>query len=314
MKLILAGGFLGSGKTTAIVHACQLLKAEGKRVAMITNDQGDQQVDSVFAKSLGISTREVSNGCFCCRYDELDYQLTSLEEEQQPDIVFAESVGSCTDIIATVARPLLRYKSDINIVVSVFADVHMLVSLIEGRASFLEESVRYIYKKQLEEADLIILNKVDLITKEQLAVADELIRREYPGKTIVYQNSLKDEDIVVWLDTLDHLTSPQHRDSLTIDYDVYGEGEGFLCVTGACWTGYTPSGDVDFVSTLFGDGLAGTPPRVAIVAPKGPTRASSFTWWSLFDKPVAGLTASDFTKTGSADHSRLTASRMRRIA
>ena len=84
--------------------------------------------------------------------------------------------------------------------------------------------------------------------------------------------------------------------------DVYGDGEGFLCVTGACWTGYTPSGDVDFVSTLFGDGLAGTPPRVAIVAPRGPTRASSFTWWSLFDKPVAGLTASDFTKTGSADH------------
>ena len=84
--------------------------------------------------------------------------------------------------------------------------------------------------------------------------------------------------------------------------DVYGDGEGFLCVTGACWTDYTPSGDVDFVATLFGDGLAGTAPRVAIVAPKGPTRASSFTWWSLFDKPVAGLTASDFTKTGSADH------------
>jgi hypothetical protein len=84
--------------------------------------------------------------------------------------------------------------------------------------------------------------------------------------------------------------------------DVYPNGEGFLCVIGACWTDYTPSGDVDFVATLHGDGLAGTAPRVAIVAPKGPTRATSFTWWALFDKAVSGLTAGDFTKTGSADH------------
>ena len=53
---------------------------------------------------------------------------------------------------------------------------------------------------------------------------------------------------------------------------------------------------------MFGDGLAGTAPRVAIVAPSGPTRAASFTWRILFDKPVSGLTAGDFTKTGSADH------------
>ncbi|HMG93547.1 MAG TPA: GTP-binding protein, partial [Chryseolinea sp.] len=228
MKLILAGGFLGSGKTTAIVHACQHLMAEGKRVAMITNDQGDQQVDSAFAKSLGISTREVSNGCFCCRYDDLDAQLQSLEANNQPDIVFAESVGSCTDIIATVAKPLLHYKSDISVVVAVFADVDMLVSFIEGRASFIEESVRYIYKKQLEEADLIVLNKVDLITKEQLAVADKAIRKEYTGKKIVYQNSHKHEDIVTWLDTLDELASRGDRESLTIGYDVYGNGEAQL--------------------------------------------------------------------------------------
>ena len=95
MKLILIGGFLGSGKTTAIVRACQHLMAEGKKVAMITNDQGDQQVDSAFAKSLGINTREVSNGCYCCRYDDLASQLRSIEADNHPDLVFAESVGSC---------------------------------------------------------------------------------------------------------------------------------------------------------------------------------------------------------------------------
>jgi G3E family GTPase len=228
MKLILTGGFLGSGKTTAIVQACQHVMAEGKRVAMITNDQGDQQVDSAFARSLGINTREISNGCFCCRYNELDAQLQSLEAEHQPDIVFAESVGSCTDLIATVAKPLLKYMPDVSIVVSVFADVDMLISFIEGRASFLEDSVRYIYKKQLEEADLIVLNKVDLITEQQLATADDVIRNEYPGKKIVYQNSLNHQDIVAWLNTLDEIAPHRERDSLSIDYDVYGNGEAQL--------------------------------------------------------------------------------------
>jgi G3E family GTPase len=248
MKLILVGGFLGGGKTTAIVRACQHLMADGKKVAMITNDQGDQQVDSAFAKSLGINTREVSNGCFCCRYDDLDAQLRSIEADNHPELVFAESVGSCTDIIATVAKPLLQYKSDLNIVVAVYADVDMLVSFIEGRASFLEESVRYIYKKQLEEADLIVLNKVDLITTEQLAVADKVIRKEYPGKKIVYQNSLKQEDIVAWLDALNEFVSRGNRDSLSIDYDTYGNGEAQLAWLDKSVTILSPLGNGGFVT------------------------------------------------------------------
>ena len=51
MVLVLTGGFLGSGKTTAIVRAAQLLINAGRRVAVITNDQGEQQVDTAFVKS-----------------------------------------------------------------------------------------------------------------------------------------------------------------------------------------------------------------------------------------------------------------------
>ena len=78
MKLVLAGGFLGSGKTTAIVSACRQLISQKKRVGVITNDQGDQQVDSAFVRGYGIPVREVANGCFCCNYDQLDTHLRSL--------------------------------------------------------------------------------------------------------------------------------------------------------------------------------------------------------------------------------------------
>ncbi|HMG92263.1 MAG TPA: GTP-binding protein, partial [Chryseolinea sp.] len=166
----------------------------------------------------------------------------------QPDFVFAESVGSCTDIVATVAKPLLHYKSDISVVVAVFADVDMLTSFIEGRASFLEESVRYIYKKQLEEADLIVLSKVDLITKDQLAVAENVIREDYPRKKIVYQNSHKHEDIVSWLDTLDEFASRVDRDSLMIDYDVYGNGEAQLAWLDKSIVIHSPLGNGGFAT------------------------------------------------------------------
>ena len=248
MKLILTGGFLGSGKTTAIVQACQLLIAEGKRVAVITNDQGDQQVDSAYTRSLGINTREVSNGCFCCRYDELDAHLQDLKKEHQPEFVFAESVGSCTDLVATIAKPFRRFKPEMHVVISVFADANLLADLMEGRASFLEESVRYIYKKQLEEADVIILNKVDLLTDQQLKPAEDLIRNDYSGKTIVLQNSLNRNDVLAWINLLDRFKPVQDRNSLDVDYELYGYGEARLAWLDKSIVIESPHGNCGFVA------------------------------------------------------------------
>ena len=248
MKLALAGGFLGSGKTTAIIRACQQLVKQNKKAGVITNDQGDQQVDSAFVKSFGIPTREVANGCFCCNYNQLDTHLQSLSEEDQPDIIFAESVGSCTDLIATIVKPLHTLRPAIETVISVFADADLLTSLIEGRSSFIEESVRYIYKKQLEEADLLIINKTDLITTTQLAAVDELIKSEYPGKIILHQNSLIEQDIARWLKAIEQFTDVATRKSLQLDYDVYGDGESRLAWLDKSITIHAAHGDGVFVT------------------------------------------------------------------
>jgi G3E family GTPase len=210
MKFVLVGGFLGSGKTTAIVTASQLLMRRHKKVAIITNDQGDQQVDGAFIKGLVISTQEVSNGCFCCNYNELIARMHALQYENQPDLIFAESVGSCTDLIATVAKPLTALRQDIDIIISVFVDADLLCSVFEGRSSFVEESVRYVYKKQLEEADLLIINKVDLLTPQQLTFVESHVKAEYPSKEILLQNSFIEESIEVWLSLLGSYTKTEH--------------------------------------------------------------------------------------------------------
>ena len=226
MILALTGGFLGSGKTTAIVNACQRLISQHKKVAVITNDQGDQQVDSAFVRAMGVMVEEVGNGCFCCQYNELENHLQHLQDTEHPDVIFAESVGSCTDLIATLVKPLSKRKPELKIVVSVFADAGFLSAVMEGRTLFADESIRYIYKKQLEEADLLVINKTDTITPLQLEHVDTVIKLENPSKKIIHQNSL--EDVSTWLTTIDQFSEVVSRHSLDIDYDIYGEGESKL--------------------------------------------------------------------------------------
>lgn len=224
MRVNLVGGFLGSGKTTAIAAAAKMLMERNEIVGVITNDQGIQQVDTATMERLGIPSREVAGSCFCCNYDGFDAHIRSLETEHLPGVIFAESVGTCTDLVATIVRPLNLYRPEVTVVVTVFADAAFLVSLLEGTSLFIEESVRYIYRKQLEEADLIVVNKADLITATQRETIIGMLEEEYPGRPFLFQNSLQQEEVGRWLDMIAEVKGTARR-SLDIDYDVYGAGE-----------------------------------------------------------------------------------------
>ncbi len=228
MKLYLIGGFLGSGKTTAIQQASLELFEEDITVGAITNDQGAQLVDSQFLQSFDIPTKEVSGGCFCCNYDDLEASIQSLTEGHDPDVIFAESVGSCTDLISTIINPLKEFSPDQAVVISIFADARILPVLMENSSHFFDDQIHYIYQKQLEEADILIVNKVDLLNQGELMEVKEIVAERYPGKKILYQNSLNRDDIKRWLSTLNEHEPKVKRKSLDIDYDIYGAGEAKL--------------------------------------------------------------------------------------
>lgn len=154
--LAFIGGFLGAGKTTLILKAAELLKARGLRSAAIMNDQDAELVDTQLAMAHNLATREVSGGCFCCRFSRLMEAADQLSN-YAPDVIFAEPVGSCIDLSATILQPLKATHDQ------TYRLAPLTVLLDPGMAQRDQApDVDYLFRNQLAEADLICVTKRDL--------------------------------------------------------------------------------------------------------------------------------------------------------
>jgi G3E family GTPase len=230
MKIHLVGGFLGSGKTTAIANGCKILSDKGITTSVITNDQGEYLVDSRFINKSDIPYAEVTGGCFCCNYNQLDTQINNLKNNFNPSAIFAEFVGSCTDLVATVLKPLIGYRSYVNeqVTFSSFVDAQLFLMHLQGIALPFSIETRYIWEKQIEEAEILVINKIDLLSKEKLDRLKLLTKDVFPSKQLLFQNSLDNNSLNRWIDILnDPQDNKEHR-SIDIDYSIYGKGEANL--------------------------------------------------------------------------------------
>lgn len=232
MHLHIVGGFLGSGKTTAIANASFLLQEQGIKVGVVSNDQGKYLVDSRFISARQIPSGQVTGGCFCCNYNQLDEQINKLRQQKDVQVIFAESVGSCTDLIATVIKPLSVYKKNETerLSLSIFAEAPLLFDFLQNSHSPFSANIAYIYSKQIEEAEILIVNKCDLIGPEMLEKLKLLVLAKFPEKKILYQNSLDKESVRKWIEILNYPSGEiiPVRKSLDIDYQRYGMGEADL--------------------------------------------------------------------------------------
>ena len=232
MTVHLVGGFLGSGKTTAIHSACKLLRQRSETASVITNAQGTLLVDTAFLRG-SHPTREVTGGCFCCRYDQLVEMITEARRDGAHH-VFAEAVGSCADLVATVVRPLLGspHSPVDRVSFTAMVDARLLIRLLAGEPLPWSGDVGYVFREQLREAPLLVASKWDLVTDPIALSALGNGCGTRPGQTVLCQDGRTPGGVAGWVDGLCDPGHPSNADAgacdLGIDYARYGAGEEAL--------------------------------------------------------------------------------------
>ncbi len=189
-------GFLGSGKTTLIRNL--LATANGKRIALIINEFGDLGVDGDVLAGCGDETCskddivELTNGCICCTVaDDFIPTITKLvESDRRPDHIVIETSGLALPqpLVNAFNWPDIRERVTVDGVVTVvdsaavaegrFADDHDAVQAQREQDESLdhESPLEELFEDQITCADMIILNKTDLLPAEALATVEGEVR------------------------------------------------------------------------------------------------------------------------------------------
>lgn len=230
VRFVMVGGFLGAGKTTTLARLARHYMSQGLSVGIVTNDQAADLVDTKSLRSQGFDVGEVAGACFCCRFNDLISTIDQLGLEKAPDVILAEPVGSCTDLVATVIQPLKQlYQARFQI-----APYGVILKPSQGRKILKNEpgtgfspKAAYILQKQLEEADLILINRIDELTPAELTELHTLLDQQYPDTPRLAVSAKSGLGFEACFEFLDQ-TGNFGRRVLDIDYDIYAEGEAEL--------------------------------------------------------------------------------------
>lgn len=229
-RFIMVGGFLGAGKTTTVSRLARHYTSLGKKVGIVTNDQTTDLVDTHNLRSQGFDVGEVAGACFCCNFNELTATVERIAAESLPDVILAEPVGSCTDLVATVIRPLTQvYQRPFDIApYGVILKPSHGARILRGEAKAgFSPKAEYIFRKQLEEADFIILNRIDELSADEIAELLQLLESEIPGRPIIRASARTGDGFDSLTEFLDQ-TGHFGQRMMELDYDVYAEGEAEL--------------------------------------------------------------------------------------
>lgn len=181
---LIVSGFLGSGKTTVVRHLLADAQREGARIAVISNEFGELGIDGALLSGDGDSGNgngnyiELQGGCVCCRLsNELVDTLVQLRERVKPDRVIVETSGVALpfDVQMNFWRePVASWIEDDVALIVVNAE-----QLADGR------DLDGTFEQQVSSADLLVLNKVDLVREEDLPRLEAMLREIEPDAPLV---------------------------------------------------------------------------------------------------------------------------------
>ncbi|WP_339294249.1 GTP-binding protein [Paenibacillus sp. FSL W7-1279] len=200
-------GYLGSGKTTVLNHV--LHNRDGLKVAVIVNDMSEVNIDADLVRGEGSLSRtdeklvEMSNGCICCTLrEDLVQEVQKLVQENRFDYILIESTGISEPV--PVAQTFVYPDEVSGVQLSDLARLDCMVtvvdanrfwkdfssgqSLLDRKEALGEEDTREVVDlliDQIEMCDVLLLNKCDLVSEDELAKVEGILRKLQPSAKII---------------------------------------------------------------------------------------------------------------------------------
>src|SRR5262245_32300738 len=178
IPVLVISGFLGSGKTTLVSHLLKEAQAKGARIAVVSNEFGALGIDRALLGQGDEAYVELEGGCVCCQLsDALVNTLQMLWERIRPDGVIIETSGVALPFdtqLQVWREPVCRWVND-----------DMAVVVVNAEQLFERRDLEGTFEDQVSSADLVVLNKIDLVPQESIGQLEALLHSMAPDTPVV---------------------------------------------------------------------------------------------------------------------------------
>lgn len=202
MKVLILGGFLGSGKTTLLLQMARYLvdssgSGSAYKVVILENEVGREGIDDKLLRGNGFNVENLFNGCACCTLaGELVSAAYEIEKEYAPDWLIVETTG--------LAYPGLIQD---NLAAGIGMESRVCTVVDVSRWKRLLHAMRELLLGQTERADVVLMNKADLVTEDILREVEKDIEEMNPAAERIATTAVGHVDEHVWdvvLGVIDH--------------------------------------------------------------------------------------------------------------